>query len=102
MARYCAARAGLREARALELKLKGHSWDTISSELGYYDGSGARKAAMRGLKKRTQRAATAYVVERLVELELLQRRLMQQGAVIDARVANQVLRASEERLGLLV
>lgn len=73
-----AASAREREARALDLRLLGYSYDRIAREIGYAHRSAARKAVDRALKAIPREAALELRQIELERLDLLQRPLAPQ------------------------
>lgn len=70
-----AASAREREARALDLRAFGHSFDRIASELGYAHASSASKAIQRALDRIPMEAAKRLRDIELHALDLAQRQL---------------------------
>ena len=72
------ASAREREAKALDLRLLGYSYDRIAREIGYAHRSAARKAVDRALKAIPREAALQLRDIELERLDLLQRSLASQ------------------------
>lgn len=90
-----------RQARATELALAGHDYDTIARELGYANRSGAWKAVQRALRGRTTNAVDQCRQEQLVHLDRVMAAQWDDAMTGNVRAAHAVLRAIEQRVRLL-
>lgn len=93
-----------REIRAVDLRVLGHSYESIAVELGYYDASGAKKAVTRALINRAAEQTADRAMLRQRELDLIDhciRGLATQIRAGNARAIEVALRASERRARLL-
>jgi hypothetical protein len=95
------ATAKFREARAVELKTVGGTYQQIADELGYKSRSGAWHAVNRALAKRTSAAVDAYRARSLVDLELLESKAWGAAMRGDLSALGQCLTAIDRRARLL-
>lgn len=95
------ALAAYRKARAVELALAGHDYDSIARELGYAHRASAWKAVQRALGERKDRAVDAYRREQVRLLNELMSARWEAAMAGDVRSAHTVLRTIEQRIRLL-
>lgn len=96
-----AALAAYRKARATEMALAGHDYDTIAKELGYANRSGAWKAVQRSLSQRVDAAVNEYRKEQVALLDEVMKAHWSGAIAGDVRAAAAVLRTIEQRVRLL-
>ena len=95
-----------RQARALELRLEGNTYEQIASTLSYRSASGAFKAVDAGLRLTLEPAATELRALEAVRIDGIWQRLWQQFTnavdVADVvKLATALVRTSERRSRLL-
>lgn len=95
------ALAKFREARAVELKMAGGTYQQIADELGYRSRSGAWHAVDRALARRTASGVDAYRTRSLVDLELLESKSWDAAMRGDLEAISRCLTAISQRARLL-
>lgn len=95
------ALSSYREARAVEMRVRGADYDTIASELGYHGRSGAWKAVQRALTRTTISNVQRYRMIRFAELEETRRRWEPVADTGDIPAIMRCLAAGTERAQLL-
>lgn len=96
-----AASAREREARALDLRLLGYSYDRIARELGFAHRSAARKSVERALKAIPREAALELRQIELERLDLAQQRIAKQIMSGHLGAIDRLLRIMDHRAKLL-
>jgi hypothetical protein len=90
-----------REARAVELKTSGATYQQIADELGYKSRAGAWHAVDRALARRTAQAVDDYRAITLHDLDLLESKMWRAATAGDLRAITQTLRVMDQRARLL-
>lgn len=95
------ASAREREAKALDLRLLGYSYDRIAREIGYAHRSAARKAIQRALNAIPREAALELRQIELERLDLAQQRIAKQIMTGHLGAIDRLLRIMDHRAKLL-
>ncbi|KYJ97044.1 hypothetical protein [Microbacterium sp. CH1] len=95
------AEARTREAKALDLRLLGYSYDRIARELGWTHRSAARKAVERALKAIPREAALQLRDIELERLDFAQRSIAKQLLAGNLGAIDRLIRIMDHRAKLL-
>jgi hypothetical protein len=95
------AEAMVRETQAVELRMRGASYDAIAQRLGYRNRSGAWKAVQRALDKKLGVAVETYFENELDRLTHIELASFNPAAEGNLRAAGYFLTALEQRRKLL-
>lgn len=99
--RQDAALAHWRQARAVELAISGHDYDTIAREVGYSNRGTAHRTVQKALRQRTVEGVDQLREVEVQRLDALLKAHWEQAIDGDVVAANVVLRVIDQRVRLL-
>lgn len=95
------ANAASRAAQAMQLRILGHTFDTIAKQCGYHDRGAAYHAVQRELKRTVQQPADELRTLEVERLDALLRTFLPKALKGDTWSADRVLALMERRAKLL-
>jgi transposase-like protein len=90
-----------RKARAVELALRGLSYDRIAEELGYTNRGTAHRTVARALQERIVQGVEALRDAEIARLDHLQDSIWEQAMLGDISAVNTAIRIIDKRIRLL-
>ena len=90
-----------KDARVLELRRAGLTWQRIAEEVGYADHSGAHRAYQRAIRDNSQQGSDELLRQELDRLDRLQVAAWPQAMKGDAASMSMILKIIEQRVKLL-
>lgn len=85
------------QARALELRIAGFTWDQVAKEAGYASAPGAHRGVSRALDRIPRANAEKFLEIELERLDRLQRAAYRQAVAGDLKAIEAVLRVMDRR-----
>lgn len=93
--------AGDKDARVLELRRAGLTWQRIAEEVGYADHSGAHRAYQRAIRNDSEQSTDELLRQELDRLDRLQVAAWPKAMTGDAASMSMILKIIEQRVKLL-
>ncbi len=95
------SQAGDKDARVLELRRAGLTWQRIAEEVGYADHSGAHRAYQRAIRNDSEQSTDELLRQELDRLDRLQVAAWPKAMTGDAASMSMILKIIEQRVKLL-